>query len=729
MESPDHPSSTRQFKRSYVACVSCRARKSRCIVKDNPPCAKCAREHRECRFDRRPRAPKHRDAPKWTRGNVDAAPATQPVQVANHSPSEDLGFNSSPNNANHPLYNRVQSTIVTGTNDALDFLSSAAGQHSIAGSAPSQDHQSASNVQNDGPKVVSDMWDKCRFVRQGWFTAQEAVTYIDLFCEKLAPLSPVVLDQFRSHASHEHLVYREAMLCCTLLMISSRFFTLPGAGGTSRSHYVHQRLWSHCEVLIRRIVLGQEKTSTSQTRTIGTIESLILISDWHPRALHLPPETDGWDGLLVTPGYDRVNRKHINNEVPLIRWREDVFEPAKRANRMSWMLLGIANNQTGDIGHPVHAEVLRGRRAQKLLYNYLTQTATRLGYPSVFPESISVIASRLPMPDASESIDQSWISYMDLSLELTQLSRTASSMLFHSAAHLQTQVLGDHYVDLLEHFSLSLSKWQEKFNSMSQDIASPLKDTLLVEFHHTKACTGAISIQAVVARASSAGFTAATTNSDEALSAFITPKDAKFLQEVISDTKKVLHIATLSGFRDHLPFAPARVKISVISSSVFLLKALSVGSIHTDVNDALYTLDQCTSTLKQCPADDMDFALRYADLIEKHTAQFRAHLTQPRGLSSGHRSGRASIARNVVQGQTSINGPNSFLSSLDSQQLGDDGAMMNFDMGDTWVPLPFDSSIAPFSEGGDQVALGLDVDALNFLWSLPELVQGETGFA
>lgn len=202
MESPDHSSSTRQFKRSYVACVSCRARKSRCIIKDNPPCAKCAREHRECRFDRRPRAPKHRDAPKWTRGNVvDAAPATQTVQAANPSPSEDLGFNSSPNNTNHPLYNRVQSTIVTGTNDALDFLSTAAGQHSIAGSAPSQGHPSASHVQSDGPKVVSggsngvgftittlsepddaclDMWDKCRFVRQGWFTAQEAVTYIDL---------------------------------------------------------------------------------------------------------------------------------------------------------------------------------------------------------------------------------------------------------------------------------------------------------------------------------------------------------------------------------------------------------------------------------------------------------------------------------------------------------------------------------------------------------------------
>ncbi|KAJ4017844.1 hypothetical protein NW752_001752 [Fusarium irregulare] len=762
MESPERPSNTRAFKRSYVACVSCRARKARCVIKDNPPCAKCAREHRECHFDHRPRAPKHRDAPKWTQDAptrpVAQMPLPQETQTTNLSPQDGSGFGPSPNNSSQSLYDRVQSTIVTGTTDALDFLSNAAGQrHSIAGSTPSQANPLTNASHSTGPKVVSggyngvgftitalsepddaclDMWDKCRFVRQGWFTAQEAVTYIDLFFEKLAPLTPMVLDQFRSHSSHTHLVCEEAMLCVTLLMIASRFFKLPGAGGASRSHNAHQRLWNYCELLIKRILLGQEKQSTSQTRTIGTIESLLLISDWHPRALHLPPETEGWDGLLITPTYDRTNRKYTDDEMPLIRWKQDVFDPAKRANRMSWMLLGMANNLAYELGvlsthqdasQSVSPEILRSRRTQKLLYVYVTQTATRLGYPSVFPESISITASRLPAQNASDPSSRSWIAYMDLSLELTQLSRTASSMFFHSAAHLQTQVMGDHYADLLEHFSLSLSKWQDKFDNLSHDIAAPLRDTLAIEFHHTKACTGAISIQAVVARASSAGFTSATTNPDEALSAFITPKDARFLQEVISDTKKVLQTATMSDFKYHLPYAPARIKISVISSSVFLLKALSVGSTHTDVNDALFTLDQCTSTLKSSPADDMDFALRYADLIEKHTAQFRAHLTQVRGHGSSDQS-RASVPSGTSQAENGTAGPVSYLSSLESQPIEDGGNYMSFGVGDTWVSLPFDSSIAPFGEGADQLALGLDVDSLNFLWSLPELGQGETGF-
>jgi hypothetical protein len=208
------------------------------------------------------------------------------------------------------------------------------------------------------------------------------------------------------------------------------------------------------------------------------VESLLLISDWHPRALHLPPETDGWDGLLISPEYDRVNRKHTNNEAPLIRWREDVFQPAKRANRMSWMLLGMANNlayelgilsnQQLDLSRPLDPDTLRRIRAQKLLYVYVTQTATRLGYPSAFPESISVTASHLPMQNTSEPCHRSWAAYMDLTLELTQLSRTASSMFFQSASHLQSQVLGGHYADLLEHFASSLAKWQQKFDSLSK---------------------------------------------------------------------------------------------------------------------------------------------------------------------------------------------------------------------------------------------------------------------
>ncbi|KAH6662950.1 hypothetical protein F5X68DRAFT_178076 [Plectosphaerella plurivora] len=667
------------------------------------------------------------------------------------------GSNPSPNAAGHSLYDRVRTSAVTSSNDALDILSDAARLHhpqdmpttsgplstgTSVQQAPSQTNPGVTPggfnglgftitrlSQPEDPTL--DLWDKCRFVRQGWFTAQEAVTYIDLFFLKLAPLSPVIVDQFRPHAAHERLVNEEAMLCCTLLMISSRFFMLPGSGGTSRSHYVHQRLWNHCEVLIRRILLGQEKTSTSKTRSVGTVESLMLISDWHPRAIHLPPETDGWDGMLISPAYDPSHRKGTDTEEPLIRWREDVFNPAERANRMSWMLLGMATNLAYELGvfsaqKPQQSRTfdsseasLRKSRAQKVLYTYVTQTATRLSYPPPFPESISLASSRVSSAGMGHIGHDEWVAYMSMSLELTQLSRTASSLFFQSSEHLQNQVLGDHYADLLDHFFLSLSNWQQRASSLNQDTHSCLHDTLLIEFHHLKACAAAVSIQAVVARAASSGF-GASNNTEDVFSAFITPKDARFLQDVISSSKSVLHLATMTDFKTQLPYAPARIKVSVISASVFLLKALSVGSTNTDVHAALQTLDQCTATLKSSPPDDMDFALRYGALIERHTAQFRAHLTFTRTPANGEPSSRASLA-NLGQGTDAL------MPTLGQPSGPDFGGMDLGSEGDMWVALPFDSGLAPFSSGSDQLSLGLDVDSLNFLWSLGSLPMDVEG--
>ncbi|KAL6358994.1 hypothetical protein LRP88_09192 [Fusarium phalaenopsidis] len=173
----------------------------------------------------------------------------------------------------------------------------------------------------------------------------------------------------------------------------------------------------------------------------------------------------------------------------------------------------------------------------------------------------------------------------------------------------------------------------------------------------------------------------------------------------------------MSDFKTQLPYAPARVKISVISSSVFLLKALSVGSTHTDVNDALYVLDQCTSTLNSSPPDDMDFALRYAALIEKHTAQFRAHLTASRGQGAGEQHARTLLSNGAGENETE--GAEGYMATMSTSE--DDLGFVGFDAGDTWVSLPFDSSIAPFGGGCDQLSLGLDIDSLNFLWSLPGL--------
>lgn len=62
------PQATPSYKRGYVACDGCRARKVRCVLGNKPPCAKCVREHRECVFQTQKKSGRHREIPKWAQG-------------------------------------------------------------------------------------------------------------------------------------------------------------------------------------------------------------------------------------------------------------------------------------------------------------------------------------------------------------------------------------------------------------------------------------------------------------------------------------------------------------------------------------------------------------------------------------------------------------------------------------------------------------------------------------
>lgn len=499
MDPANAAESGKSFKRTYVACLGCRSRKVRCVIEAEPPCARCKREHRECTFNNREKSHKGRHPPKWAfpSKSREVAPS-QSVPQAAPLPAMSVGSNvqTSPG----VVSDRMISTVTTSSADALNLLFTST-QPGVASEARSDGAKLPTVVKatqgigltisqlSDPSDEVLDMWDKCRFVRQGWFTAQEAVTYVDLyvyqawgrksnryrFCEKVAPLTLVDLGEYRSHAVHRKLVYEEAMLCCTILMIASRLFTLPGAGGVSRSHNNHRRLWNYCELLLKRIILGQEKHSTSKIRVLGTIESLLLISDWPPRAINFPPETEGFDTDLVSPGYDRVNRRQYAETAPLIRWREDVFEPANRAEKMTWMLLGVAVNLAHELGvfsesAPSGNTAEEGRKWQlrKLLYVYVSQASVRMRLPSTLPDSVTQLASRQPPGRIVESTSQEWMTTVDLWVELTKLSMTASAMFFQSASHTKVQLLNGTYVPLLEHLLSSMTKWHESLNGLSE---------------------------------------------------------------------------------------------------------------------------------------------------------------------------------------------------------------------------------------------------------------------
>lgn len=261
-------------------------------------------------------------------------------------------------------------------------------------------------------------------------------------------------------------------------MISSRHHILPGQGGASRADFIHTRLWKHVEHLIHRITFGLEKYSIAKTRTLGSVKALLLVTEWHPRALHFPPDNDGWDASLAPSIDDKFGNRERSEDAQLLRWREEVFEPAKRSDRMSWMLVGLATTLAYELGvfedsdaeddgmQTASANTAR-LRVRRLLFLYVNQLCLRLGCPSILPQSSCQSISYTPVTASAPEEQANHDRDMMLSkwIEITKLLKTATDMFFPNKSATRQILRSGRYVSLLEHFQPLLAQWYKDFLS------------------------------------------------------------------------------------------------------------------------------------------------------------------------------------------------------------------------------------------------------------------------
>jgi hypothetical protein len=195
----------RQFRRGYVACVHCRSHKVRCVLGTEPPCAKCRREHRECVFERTKRGPRTREAPQWAEL---ARPVEQPTpgvandsDAASESRRDDASARrNSSNSAPHfevpaqPPPSLLERTICQNNEIPTSQGDGSSGSAGSATVSPPITHPNPQTrdeycklwhppIVHELSQVDDETLDACSkipFVRLGWFTAQEALTYLDL---------------------------------------------------------------------------------------------------------------------------------------------------------------------------------------------------------------------------------------------------------------------------------------------------------------------------------------------------------------------------------------------------------------------------------------------------------------------------------------------------------------------------------------------------------------------
>ena len=540
-------------------------------------------------------------------------------------------------------------------------------------------------------------WSRFRFVRAGWFTAKEAIDYIQYFYKYLSPLTPVALPGFQSYDSHERLLTQEPMLAITMLLIASRHMKLEGPGATSRPYSIHQKLWAYLSGMIDRVVWGQEQfgggfcgagaepgcdvnpLTRKGLRTLGTVESLVLLTEWHPRAMHFPPdEADEElmipDEPLQTPDITESNdaSRGIGGQ------RMDAWlEPCWRSDRMCWMLLGISMSLAFEIGvfdqtewqrhartndgQPLSAEELqtydeRRGKVRDLLLVYVTQTSGRLGLTSMLPPNYTKPEDSILWDkpfNQHKSIQETVLHFW---LRMASLMREGNQKIFANKTFTRDLIKNGDYQAALERFRIPLQDWRNDFNACAS-IPKYMRYILEIEYEYCRVYINALALQAVAERCANShplqidppaelARSAVTTNgvrADIAIAPQTLSKwlggDRRYMDEVGDAARNLLKIVVDGLYPgEYLRHAPVRTYFRIISVAIMLLKSFSLGASESDVADSLTLMDRTVEALRGCIVDDVHVASRFADLLDTLTQNLKPRLVR---IAADGRTGRS----------------------------------------------------------------------------------------
>ena len=234
---------------------------------------------------------------------------------------------------------------------------------------------------------------------------------------------------------------------------------------------------------------------------------------------------------------------------------------------------------------------------------------------------------------------------------------------------------------------------------------------LSIEYQYVRIYTNSLGMQAVVER------TLAETDPDGAqedvLPLTIEPRDYDFIQEVVDGSRQILQKTSELADSGALRYSPVRIFLRITTSSIYLIKGLSLGVRNAKLQSSLDILDRAIQAMRSSVLDDMHLASRYATLLETHVARLRESFivsSRPPRLPNN------AIDRGGTTGLDFLHNHNAGASGI-AELAENVNAIMPPE--DDWLMLPFDPSMAPFGLEGMQSFQGFEDGNLDFIWNLP----------
>ncbi|KAI5295575.1 hypothetical protein KEM52_000953 [Ascosphaera acerosa] len=534
---------------------------------------------------------------------------------------------------------------------------------------------SGQEIPIDGPEEVENMravqvWSRLRFIRAGWFTVDEAMKYVAYFYHHLAPLSPIVLPDFNSPSTHHKLLTEEPILAVTMLTIASRHMELDGSGAHTRAYQIHEMLWSYLRRMIERLIWGQEKFGDSNLvrrpmrhasaqsskrrsvkragplRSLGTVEALLLLTDWHPRSLYFPPSDDENALLDADPELMLDRDQSANRSASLSSEGRFAFpewlEPVWRADRMSWMLLSTAQSLAFELGvfdlkndltksSDPPDEQRRKRRVRRLILVYTSQCSGRLGIPSMLPIPEWELDSE-PPPTAtgsafeSASLSDAAVDQMqECWLDISKINYASNVELFSSKEYTTQFVRTGRYREKIDEYMPRLHKFKQKIETLPC-LEPQMRVALLMEYQYTRLYINCMALSKWTTAALQETRTAANGTKQPLNHNLIEEYrvDEAYIQEVVAASRAILEIVLDKlAPNDLLKHSPIRTFYRILSGMLFILKVWSCSAKEDDVRRSLELQDRTIECLRTYVVDDVHLSVTIASLVESLTSSIR----------------------------------------------------------------------------------------------------------
>lgn len=485
---------------------------------------------------------------------------------------------------------------------------------------------------------VKKAWSSSRLGRMGWLRADEVASLLTDFLVNLAPLSPIISSQYhRELGNHVHLISNEPLLCAVILMISSRYNTIPGPTSLSHAFHIHSCIWRYCQKMVTALIFGQSRLALGSDTSYGTIMALLLLCEWHPRAFHFSPDADGLGGFAMPALSGALEQEeHTAHE----RWLSQVHEAVQCSDRMSTMLVGCSLTLShelrvfDDADERADDTRFQSTSPQKahvrhLVYLYTHLLADKPSFTSLLPEKVSQLLAENKhvgdMTDKTYGVTKAW-------LELSDLWRSFQEMVPAMKSTTSGNTRTRKCLSLVEHFTSLLTQWSHghiissgtspRRNNISlnadhrSDMTSTLQNILAIEYNYAQVRCNSFGMQVQVERMTSNGQTAMTGFAHDNGSGDPSPAIATaYAENVTTHCCALLTIIVDLHTEQALRYAPVRVFMRTVAASVLLLKTLAIGVRTRQLKSALELLDRVVRALESSAVDDVHLARHYATLL------------------------------------------------------------------------------------------------------------------